>query len=261
MLTKLKQLDDFTLRASGEEIGRVRDVYFDDREWQTRYFVVQTGAWLNRRDVLIGPEAIQSLDREHRALAVSLSPDQVRNSPEVDTQKPVSRQREMELRTYYGWPAYWGSIYTEGVVPPVSAAIPPTVAETRAQETLANRSTVEEGDPHLRSARELTGYHVEATDGAIGHIEDLIVDDVGWAIRYLLIDTRNWLPGRKVIVAPHWAREISWETTRVYVDLTREAVRASPQFDDAAMTQSDYIDRLHDHYGRERYIDRPLRRP
>ncbi|MGO9116223.1 MAG: hypothetical protein ACLQPD_01280 [Desulfomonilaceae bacterium] len=104
-------------------------------------------------------------------------------------------------------------------------------------------------DPHLRSTRQVTGYHIHATDGEIGHVEDFIVNDENWAIRFLVVDTRNWLPGKKVLLSPQWIKRVEWADSSVYFDLTRESVRNSPEFDFSKAVNRDY----------EAYLLRPLR--
>ena len=122
----------------------------------------------------------------------------------MESDRPVSRQHELELHGYYGWPLYWGGgmvtagtlgVYPELVVQP----------ELHKEETPARGEEAvgqAQDDPHLRSAREVTGYHIQAVDGGIGHVQDFIVDDEDWGIRYMLVDTRNWLPGESVLVSP-----------------------------------------------------------
>jgi sporulation protein YlmC with PRC-barrel domain len=119
--------------------------------------------------------------------------------------------------------------------------------------TELQRAAKDDDDPHLRSVREVTGYHIQGTDGEIGHVDDLIVDDTTWAIRYLVIDTRNWWLDRKVLVAPHWADRISWDVRKVYVNLKREQVKHSPEWHPDAPVNREYEARLYDYYGRPTY--------
>jgi hypothetical protein len=115
----------------------------------------------------------------------------------------------------------------------------------------------ETGDQHLRSTREVIGYHVQARDGEIGHIADLLMDDERWALRYLIVDTRNWWPGKEVVVAPPWITAVSWKDRAVMVDLTRDAIKASPEYDPARLTR-DYEQQLHRHHERAGYWEDPL---
>lgn len=250
MIDSVKQMEGRALRARDGTIGKVKDLYFDDSHWHVRYLVVTTGSWLNERRVLIAPESLHPMDRMAQEFPVNLTMDQVRNSPGIESDRPVSRQREIELRGYYGWPPYWGAVYDAGgVAMPVIPPLPPPTAEPgQAAERPA-------GDPHLRSVNEVAGYGIEATDGMIGHVEDFLVDDTAWRIRYLVIDTRNWLPGRKVLVSPEWIRRVSWTEHRVHVDLSREAVKSSPAYEGSVDWNTEYAGRLHDYYRRPRYSD------
>lgn len=255
MLRRTKDMKGRALRAADGVIGEVKDLYFDDRHWHVRYLVVEANAWGTKRQVLISPDALGTIDWGIQAFPVNLTTEQVRNSPGIDTDKPVSRQYEERLRQYYGWPPYWGAVLAEGGIGrPVM--IPPPVPNPSSRElTDGNAPLRRAGDPRLRSARDTINYGIVAIDGAIGHVEDFLIDDVAWRVRYLVIDTRNWLPGRKVIVAPGWIRETSWETKTVHVDLTREEIKVSPPFDPAASWDPAYASALHDYYGRPRYSD------
>lgn len=269
MLKNAKSLEGYELRARDGAIGTVKDIYFDDERWHVRYFVVETGAWLTGRRVLISPTAVAAPRWEQHALATGLSQEQVRNSPDIDTDRPVSRQQEAELHRYYAWPHYWaapalGTGYAAPIAPvvaPPAAALrslnQPDAAALAAQERsgsggAAEASETAKGDPHLRSAQVVRGYHVEATNGSIGHVEDFLIDDATWAMRYLLVDTRNWWPGKKVLVPLASIREIDWPSSTLRVDLTREAIKTGPEFDESRPVASDYTDRLEAHYGHMR---------
>jgi len=216
-----------TVRAKDGGIGRVEEFYFDNHKWIIRYMVVDTGRWLQGRQVLISTAALKRPEWKSRAFPVNLTKQQVRNSPSIDTDKPVSRQHEAELHGYYNWPIYWGL----GLSAPT--------------EKLA--------DPNLRSTRQVTGYHIQAMDGEIGHVQDFIVDDETWAIRYVVVNTQNWLPGKKVLVSPAWIRRVSWDKSKVFVGLSREPVKNSPGFDPSKPVSRGYEERLFDHYGRSKY--------
>jgi uncharacterized protein YrrD len=264
MLRHAKSLEDFEFQASDGPIGHVKDVYFDDERWHLRYFVVQAGSWLAGRRVLISPEAVTAPRFNERALVTGLTKEQVRNSPDVSTDQPVSRQQEVELHRYYAWPQYWASpVLGTGYVAPIAPAAAPTAAALRSvappdyesereSSIEADRREAEKRDPHLRSAHAIRGYRIEATDGPIGHVEDFLVDDAGWAVRHLLVDTRNWWPGKKVLVPLQAIRDIDWSQSALRVDLTREAIKAGPEFDPAQPLAEDYADRLEAHYRRSR---------
>ena len=113
-------------------------------------------------------------------------------------------------------------------------------------------------DPHLRSTHDVSGYHIQAADGEIGHVEDFIIDDETWAIRYLVIDTRNWWPGKKVLVSPQWIERVSWDESKVFVNLSRETIKQSPEYTEESLLTRDYETGLHRHYNRQGYwVDEP----
>ncbi len=254
MLRSIKELQGYTLHAVDGDIGTVHEFYFDDARWVIRYLVVDTGGWLSGRRVLISPIAIGEADWQARSLSVTLSREQVEHSPDIDADKPISRQREVEYYQYYGWPYYWAGpgLWGAGMYPYV-LAVPPVTPATAAQGEQEQPEQQEQGDPHLRSTKEVLGYRIAARDGEIGHVEDFVVDDEAWVIRWMVVDTGNWLPGRKVLVSSQWITEVRWETTRVHVDLARETIERSPEFDPSTPVNREYEARLYDYYGRPVY--------
>ncbi|MBM4025681.1 MAG: PRC-barrel domain containing protein [Planctomycetes bacterium] len=248
MLRSVNNLEGFSLGAKDGEIGNVYSLIFDSQDWAIRYFVVDTGRWLPGRKVLISPNALERPDWQGRILHVNLTKDQVHNAPEIDTDLPVSRQRELELHRYYGWTPYWGPVH--GV-----EAAPERYAQPQADRGVG--VMVESvGDSHLRSTREVRGYRIHATDGQIGHVEDFILSDEDWVIRYLVVDTRNWLPGRSVLISPEWVTDIGWEEREVWVDVPKQTIEQSPNYDASAPINREYETRMYDYYGRPRYWSR-----
>lgn len=108
-------------------------------------------------------------------------------------------------------------------------------------------------DPHLRSTHDAIGHAIEATDGDIGHVGDFILDDDAWTIRYLIVDTWTWLPGRKVLIAPRWIKRISWNESKVFVDLLCDEVKHSPAIHEDELIMRNYEISLHEHYKRQGY--------
>ena len=230
-----------TLHASDGDIGRVREAYFDDEAWTIRYLVVDTGGWLVGRDVLISPYSVQQPLGSGGILHVSLTRDQVKSSPPIDTHQPVSRQHEREYLDYYGYPLYWtgGSLWAMGAYP-VLAPVPATDAE----RGLIEREVPPE-DMHLRSTAAVGGYAIQVSDGSIGRVEDFLFDDESWALLYLIVDTRSWWPGgKKVLLATRSIERVDWAESKVFTGLTRDAVKSSPDYDDAV--ERDYDSRLYD---------------
>ena len=245
MLIKAKTLKDFRLNSLNGEIGRIQELYFDDRHWTVRYLVADTGGWLPGRQVLISPYALGVVSVEDRSVSVGLTKRQIEDCPPLESAKPVSRQFEEAYHAFHGWPGYWGGPAAWGAYDVMSARDstgfpPPEPSEVS-------------HDYHLRSTAAVTGHQVHATDGDIGQVDDFIVDDSNWAIRYLVVSTHAWLPGRKVLVAPRWISRISWEESKVMVGLTRESVKASPEYSEQLLASRAYESKLHRHYDRSGY--------
>jgi len=251
MLEKVKTLEGYTLDSRDGEIGKVSQFYFDDLHWTVRYLVANTGNWLTDRLVLISPYALAGVIKEDRRIAVNLTKKQIEDSPPLSSDKPVSRQFEEAYYGHFGWPTYWGGPLMWG-----SYYYPQIVREQ--EHNLGPVPATPNGDRHLRSTLEVDGYHVQASDGEIGHVEDFIVDDETWAIRYLVIDTRNWLHGKQVLVSPRWIEKVSWGESKVFVNLSRESVKRSPEYSETSLPNRDYETTLHRHYNREGYWDGEL---
>jgi uncharacterized protein YrrD len=245
MLRSAKSIRGYSIRATDGDIGKAHDILFDDRQWRIRYLVVDTGTWLPGRKVLIFPIALAQPDWQRLAIPVGLSKERIHKSPTTEADKPVSKQHERELHTYFNWAPYW----PEGAAA-YGTAYPPIPQADQEQNAPGNDA----GDPHLRSTREVTGYHIQALDGQIGHVEDFILDDEDWTIRYLIIDTRNWLPGRKVIVSPMWIDRVSWSEKKVFWNLSQKEIKKAPEYDPSAPINREYEARLYDYYGRPAYF-------
>jgi sporulation protein YlmC with PRC-barrel domain len=248
MLRSLKDIHGYKVNATDGDIGTVANFLFDDKDWAIRYLVVETGDIFDDRRVLISPISFGEPVWSDRQFPLALTVDRVKNSPGIDTDKPVSRQQELALHGYYGYPCYWGSsgIWYAGDYPNMLANASFNEPAIAASDSAFN-------DVHLRSAAELHGYHIKGSDGAIGHVEDLIIDDETWAVRYLVIDTSNWWFGKKVLVSPLWAEKISWAERNVYIDMSRQSIKESPQLTSAEQIDRDYETNLYNYYGRPIY--------
>ena len=241
MLLSAKNLLGYKLGATDDELGGLRDLYFDGSEWVIRYFVAETRRWLPGRLVLISPSSILSADWANQRINTSLSKQQIKDSPTIDEDRPVSKQQETAVVGYYGWPAYW--MPTGGVVP-TAAVVPVPESEEEQQEK------AEKYDANLRSVQEVTGYFLRATDGEIGNVIDFVIDDSEWTIRYLVVDTGKWLPDRQVLIVPQWITSVHWEKKECDVDVSQEQVRNAPEYDPARPVNREYEIRLYDYYGR-----------
>jgi hypothetical protein len=254
MFRTAKKLKACSLLAIDGEIGRVKDLWFDSLHWTLRYFVVDTGKdkWTKHRQVLISPESALVPEWHRDELPVNLTREQIRTSPGPETDEPVSRQFEAAMRKHYGWPAYWGVPSASGLpgVPPIA----PVFASTPPIPPAAEKAELR-GDPHLFSVNAVIGHHIMARDGEIGHIEDFLFDEQVWAVRYLVVATRNWWPGKKVILSPWWTTDLNWPERRIHVDLTRSAIKSSPPYDPEKTLTMEAAGELHDYYGRPRWSD------
>jgi hypothetical protein len=249
MLTNNKNLQGLVIRATDGEIGTVDQLYFDDQIWAIRYLTVDTGNWLNGRNVLISPHSILQVDWKSRRIDVKLTRKQVENAPNIDTHRPVSRQHEAEYYGYYGYPYYWDGPYMWGpAYSPVGMG-----SMTASSNRMAERIREESVDSHLRTTQAVAGYRIDAKDGDIGHVERFIVDDETWAIRYLEVATKNWWPGKKVLLSPTWVERVSWEESKVFVAVTREAIKTCPEYLDSEPVTREYENKLYFHYGRPPY--------
>jgi sporulation protein YlmC with PRC-barrel domain len=214
----MKELADFGIKAKDGEIGSVEEVFFDDRHWKLRYLVVKPQKWLSGRKVLISPGALGKPDWKKRVIPTDLTKAQIEKSPDVELHKPSSRQDEEKLIKYYKWEFYWS-----------------------------------DPDFYLQSSKDLMGYEIEASDGKIGMVTDFVLDDADWRIRYLIVDTNEWLPGKKVLIAMDWIKLIVPEEKRVRVDLGKSEIEKAPQYDPKALPSRDYENALYKYYGKRRY--------
>lgn len=247
MFRSLKNLERYVVSATDGDVGTVVNFLLDDERWVVRYMVVETGTFFAERRVLISPISFRRAEWSTHRFELALTMDKIKKSPSIETDRPVSRQHELAFHAYYGYPYYWGysGISAMGSYPSLLAVAPPNDIHAKDSDRL--------GDVHLRSARDVRGYDIHGSDGAIGHVDDFIVDDETWEVRYLVVDTSNWWFGKKVLVAPHWANRVSWEEGKVYVTISRQAIKASPAWDPTAAINRAYEENLYDYYVRTPY--------
>ncbi|MHB8884838.1 MAG: PRC-barrel domain-containing protein [Methylovirgula sp.] len=256
MLWNLSAIKGYAIKAKDGELGSVNDLLFDDTNWLVRWLVVDTGHWLSGRKVLLPPSVVRRTDPKERDVSVDLTMQQVKDSPDIDTDRPVSRQIETSIYDFYGWSPYWGNgLFTDtyGYVDGDMTAAPRLGSpQRRADIAEIERS---DDDPHLRSISEVTGYHIQASDGEIGHVADFLLEDADWSIRYLVVDTKNWWPGKKVLISPRLAPEIDWIDQLVKLEMNREQVKDSPTYDPSAVADQAYDAEFLTYYG-IRWIDK-----
>ena len=241
-LRRIRELTDLTILASDGEIGSVQEVYFDDRNWAIRYLVVKAGGWLLSREVLLAPAAVSGISDANRTMKVALTRDQIKRAPPSEAAKPLSRDYEEAYFRHFHWAPYWEpgpTGWASGVPYPETPPLP--IDTTLPADAPKN--------PHLRSNTEIIGYDIRATNGAVGHVEDLVIDDDTWTVRYIEVDTRNWLPGKKVLLQTMRIDHISWAERSVAVLLSQQAIQSAPAYDPSRLITPTYEVQLFKHYG------------
>jgi sporulation protein YlmC with PRC-barrel domain len=261
MLRRMMDMEGYSISATDGIVGQVKDYYFDDETWVIRYLIVETGAWLARRKVLISPAAINRPDWSESTIPAAITQEQVRNSPDIDTDKPVSRQHEIQYLEYYRYPHYWTGlgIWGAGAFPNATQrGLGSGWSGEQYREALDKLDGAKAGrqrneDPRLRSGNTVIRYHVHATDGDIGHVQGILIDERTWAIHYLIVNTSNWWLGHEVLIAPEWISSVNWADSTVTVDVTRQAIKDAPPYDPAVSLDREHAARIHRHDGRDEY--------
>ncbi len=221
------------IEASDGRLGTVSDLLFDDSTWHIRWMVGRTGPWLTRRTILVSPASIGQADQQQHELHVRLTRAQVQASPDILLDEPVSRQVEYGLHGLGAWDPEWGNPRLVaglwgGMGVRVSRA---RLAEEKAMHKAPRGGTQEDaGDPHLRSLSAVIGSHVHATDGVVGHVTDVVFEDAGWDIRHVIVDLKDWRPGRRVLLQPAAVKQISWSHQETTLTLDCAAMKASPSW-------------------------------
>ena len=244
MFHSFLDLKGFTVRAIDEPEGSVDDLYFDDETWRVRYLVAGTGFWLIGRQSLVNASLLGAPDVEKREFPVELTAEQIKAAPEPDADAPVSEQERAAARKAVDqWPPF--------LIGPAGAGYTPLLADAQIRRMMENGEAAPEpaGDPHLRSMEEAIGYDIVATDDSIGTVSDFLVNPLDWAVRYVVVDTGTWLPGRQVVLATNWTREIDHAERRWVVDVTKRQIETSPELDDIPGLQRPQEDLIHSHYG------------
>lgn len=217
MLHTASQLRGYAVAALDGLTGRETDILFDDRDWRVCFFVIRTDGWLTRRNVLVPPESVKGLSDWRGVLVTDLTRRQVENEPSLAYEPRPDPRADLDALWCNAemWPSYWG---------------PPLLPEVSAVDS----ARCLEAEPHVRSCRELGGYRLRTREGDIGHIKDFIVDPDAWVLRFLVVATRNWLPGGQCVLVETSAVEfIDDAAGRIQVAFGRAGVNAAPKFDPA----------------------------
>ena len=247
MLRSIRDMRDYTVYANDDEVGKLADILFDDEKWVVRHFVVD----MDDREVLLSPIAFAAADWHARILKMNLTIEQIDNSPDINTDLPISRQSEKDYYDFYGWPYYWGGIYSwgTGMYPYQAGIMGVTIQEGEEPAVeLEAETEVEKVETHLRSADEVIGYHVEAMDGSIGKVEDFIIDDACFDIKFVAIDTSILWFGKKVLLPPQRIIAVEWPERKIILDATKDEVNAAPVWDPSKPVTPAYATELQNHY-------------
>jgi PRC-barrel domain len=258
MLWNASKVNGYTISASNGPLGTVRDFLFDDASWSIRWLVVDTGNWLSGRKVLLPTSALGHFDLSGHEITVKLTMQQVKDSPDIDADRPVSRQTEASIFGYYGSSPYWSAglgmggynmaMIGAGYAGGDAMAASPSLGNRQREEEMAE-TRHRDDDPHLRSIAAVSGYHIHATDGEIGHVEDFLVGDDDWKIHYLIVDTKNWWPAKKVLISPRLASEINWNDRLVNLGVDRQRVKDSPEYNATTTVDQAYEAHFNSYYG------------
>ena len=239
---RVQDITKLTLYGVDGQVGTIRGLYFDDQNWAVRYLIVRTGGWLRGRHVLITPMAIGTIDDADASIRINLQKEQINHAPSIESTQSISRRYEQTYYERFQWAPYWQPDTTMWGSPIPS----PDASIAGLDESLCGEVPEQS---HLRSSTSVTGCEIHARDGEIGHMKDLVIDDEDWIIRYVEIDTRNWLPGKKVLVQTGRIGPFDRYSRSVTMALTRHAIQSAPPYDPSMLITPDYEVRLFKHYG------------
>ena len=218
------------MKATDGEIGEVKEFYFDDETWSVRYLIIETGNWFSNKKVFIVPQALLIPDWENKNFPINLTKAQIKSSPDIDTDLPISLRQEIEMYSHYAWERYSSSGFYAGDSASVMNPRPVIDEEIITENSSADSPA--DYDPHLCSTERISGYHIHAINGDIGHLKDFIIDSETWKMTDLIIDTHNWIGGHKVLVPVRHVQEIQWENFKIIIDISKEYLKDCQVFNE-----------------------------
>lgn len=255
MYSSVKELFDCKIKAEDGEMGHVHDVLFDENAWCVRYIVVDTGPWLIGRKVLVAPVAARGPDETKGLLPVALTKRQVKDSPDLAVDPPLSRDQEIAYHDYYNWPYYWANDPTTAGGMLLGA--PAEVLVTTDPEAFADGP---EPDPHslppedrdiyLRSAREVVGYRLERDDQTHAEIFDLVLETPAWTLPFVVVQLGEPEDDRRVLLPSQLVTDLAWPEKVARAELPSEALWNAPAYDESALRDPVYFDSVAGHYSR-----------
>ncbi len=236
------------ISASDGELGHVEELYFDDETWTVRYLVIDTAPLFFGKKVLISPFAVTNVDWKEGTVELDLTQQQMKESPEINTTLPVSREKELMLSKHYGWPPYWAGdgLWGFGADPANTMMIMKKIEKERQEKTEAEN--LEPGENHLRSSKEVSAYSVQAGDEEVGSVADFAVDEQTWKIRYVLVKTGTLFNQDTTAIASEWIESVNWRNASISVRIDPELIRSAPEIIPPDPIKEEYEKKLHDHY-------------
>ncbi|ADO78022.1 PRC-barrel domain-containing protein [Halanaerobium praevalens] len=259
MLRKLHDLKGFTVQGKKEKLGEIDDFYFDQDHLVLRYLVLDTGSWLKHETNLISTHSVLEINFDQKMVKVDIEKSQLEDSPSLAKNKPISQLEEKRIVEYFDWPGYWSEHHasdSEFIHAGLQQRKKLLDIKALDAEKAAEKNAAAEKQSNLRSLEEVTGYKIHAQDEKFGHLEDIFVDEENWLIRYFLIDTKDHIPGKSVLIAPEWIDSISWQGAEIFVDKDKKEIENAPEYEqpaDQKLISRGYEDLLYDHYNHHKY--------
>ncbi|KGX83412.1 PRC-barrel domain-containing protein [Pontibacillus marinus] len=258
MLFPTSKLEGLRIDASDGELGKIKDIYFDDKKWTIRYVVADTRKWLPGKKVLLSPASLKEIPFDSDKIEVDLDKETIRNAPPIEDHEPVSVRNEMELSRYYGWSPYWEGEYLWGTMgyPQIMepGANPTMMADEKMEQEKKAEDNPAHPDHNLRSVREVagekSGYRVFAQNQEIGHLEDFSIQQETYKLQYMVINTGSWLNEKLRILSTDWIESIDWENHIVKVDIDPGQLKNAPDYDYEHEVTRDVEEHMHQLYAK-----------
>lgn len=237
MQCNIKSLIGYSMEATDGYFGKVEEFYFEDTTWVIRYLVLKTGNWLSYRKVLIAPQAIEKRAAEPGIFPVNLSKEQIRTSPDIDTDKPVSLRQDVHLYGHYAWQRYGGSGFYAGGSAAAMDNVP--IIDEKIMKEADPNDKRSDDDLHLRSTKKIMGYHIHTSDGDFGRVSDFVFDDANGQIMYLVVDTPGWFDRNQIfLIETRIIKEIQWGNSKVVLNISTDEIKECPVFDESQFKHS-----------------------
>lgn len=232
MAYNIRNLIGLKVQAIDGDIGKIHDFLFDDRNWKIRYIVVYTGTWLFGKKVLISPNSVEQSASWRTKFPINLTKEKIKNSPDIDLDKPVSLQKQAELFKYYSWPV--GDDFIP--IPAFDIQEESATPETRPAMPSGRK---EQLDQHLRSAREIIEYAVITKDDEkVGYVEDFIIHQLAaWTITHIVLDSKHNLPIKSTLIPTRYIKEVVWSENRLDVTLEKSVIESAPEYNPDQFTE------------------------